>query len=254
MAGRSKLWPVINYVILNLKPVIMHTLFNFSTARPTTLTALQVAVFLLIALGFAWASIVQPVPMAAPGGSPAAQPARGVPSYALSGYRWDKETVSFSITNCPQSLDCEAARGAVREAAAAWSSVAGIQLVEAETGGDIAISWSGSGYGGLHRFDGKGGRVAQTYYPFTSGAIWYDGDIVLDDAETWVVGTPTQAFPHQSHLTTIITHELGHSLGLAHSSNRAALMWPYYNGPRGVTAHDIAGVQALYGPPAAAAQ
>lgn len=231
----------------------MHILFNFSPARPKTLTVLQVAVLLLIALGFAWASMVEPIPMAAEGG-PAAQPARGVASYSLSGYRWNQETVSFSIANCPQSLDCEAARTAVREAAAAWSSVAGIELVEVETGGDINISWSGSGYGGLHRFDGKGGRVAQTYYPFASGAIWYDGDIVLDDAETWVVGTPTQAFPHQSHLTTIVTHELGHSLGLAHSPNRAALMWPYYSGPQGLTDHDIAGVQALYGAPAPAAQ
>ena len=52
------------------------------------------------------------------------------------------------------------------------------------------------------------------------------------------------------NLFQIITHELGHSLGMAHSSDSNALMYAYY---RGYEPHfqlgqdDIAGIQKLYG-------
>lgn len=178
--------------------------------------------------------------------------ANGYGSYVLSGYRWNKETVTYSVDNCPTSLDCAAAQQAVREAAAAWDAAANITLVEVPSGGDISVTWASGGYGGRHLFDGKGGKVAQTYYPYTSGQLWYDGDIVLDDAETWVVSNAPAPFPQQVHLTSVVMHEMGHALGLAHSPNRAALMWAYYGGVQGLTAHDIAGIQAIYGAPAVA--
>lgn len=178
--------------------------------------------------------------------------ARGAASYVLSGYSWTQKTVTYSVDNCPTSLDCTAAQQAVREAAAAWDAAANITLVEVPSGGDISVTWAVGGYGGRHLFDGKGGKVAQTYYPYTSGQLWYDGDIVLDDAETWVVGNAPAPFPQEVHLTSVVMHEMGHSLGLAHSPNRSALMWAYYGGVQGLTAHDIAGIQALYGAPTVA--
>ena len=57
-------------------------------------------------------------------------------------------------------------------------------------------------------------------------------------------------------LPTILTHELGHTQGLAHSSDRAAVMW--YSAGRGEqrrvpTADDRAGLCAVYPPAAPAA-
>jgi len=74
------------------------------------------------------------------------------------------------------------------------------------------------------------------------------GDIHLDDDETWVAHAPPM--PHAVHLKTVVMHESGHALGLDHSDDPAALMWAEYDGGvKELGADDIAGIQALYGPP-----
>ena len=49
-------------------------------------------------------------------------------------------------------------------------------------------------------------------------------------------------------LETVAAHEIGHTLGLAHSDDPNALMFPSYSGPhRSLDQDDIAGVQSIYG-------
>ena len=46
----------------------------------------------------------------------------------------------------------------------------------------------------------------------------------------------------------MLTHEVGHVLGLVHSADPGALMSPYYVADRvALTASDVAAVEALYG-------
>src|SRR5262249_28522796 len=143
----------------------------------------------------------------------------------VTGTGWQKKLVTYRIANCPISLDCTAAKNAVRDAAKAWDAISGIQLQEVTTDGDIVISWSTDNRGDGKPFDGKGGTVALTAYPLANGAA-IDGDIHFDDSETWVVGTSVAQFPQEVHLPTVALHEFGHALGLRHSDNPTSLMWP----------------------------
>jgi Matrixin len=48
-------------------------------------------------------------------------------------------------------------------------------------------------------------------------------------------------------LVTVAAHEFGHALGLAHSDDPAALMYPFYSGPhRHLAADDSLGIQTIY--------
>ena len=86
--------------------------------------------------------------------------------------------------------------------------------------------------------------LASAFYPFSAGhAEVYanSGDIIFDSGEG--------SFWTASSFLAVATHEIGHALGLAHTSVSGSLMEPYYN-PSITTpqADDIAGIQAIYGP------
>lgn len=61
-----------------------------------------------------------------------------------------------------------------------------------------------------------------------------------------------QLFVEYRDLLSVATHELGHSMGLGHSSVQTSVMYPYYmsNWKRvELDADDIAGMQKIYGEP-----
>ncbi|KAL3850152.1 hypothetical protein ACJIZ3_012034 [Penstemon smallii] len=105
---------------------------------------------------------------------------------------------------------------------------------------DIKISFQVRDHGDGHPFDGPGGTLAHAYLP-SDGRLHYDGD------EKWVDGV----VPGATDLQTVGLHELGHVLGLQHSTDPSSIMWPTI-GPgfrKDLGQDDIRGIKALYGFP-----
>ena len=81
--------------------------------------------------------------------------------------------------------------------------------------------------------------MAHAFFPI------YGGDVHFDDDENW-----TDNFQSGTNLLMTASHELGHSLGLAHSDVRGSVMSPFYTPfKNGLRLHkdDERAIQALYG-------
>ncbi|MGH9657176.1 MAG: matrixin family metalloprotease, partial [Bryobacteraceae bacterium] len=106
----------------------------------------------------------------------------------------------------------------------------------------LYIWFASADHGDGNPFDGPYGILAHAYYPSPPNPESIAGDMHLDAAENW-----TTAASGGINLFSVALHEAGHALGLAHSDQSGAVMYPYYHYVTGLAADDIAGIQALYG-------
>lgn len=102
---------------------------------------------------------------------------------------------------------------------------------------DIKISFESGDHGDGNPFNGRGEVLAHAFAP-TNGRFHYDAD------EPWAVGAVQGAFD----LETVALHEIGHLLGLSHSSVEGALMYPSILAgvTKGLHGDDIQGIRDLY--------
>lgn len=163
--------------------------------------------------------------------------------FVAQGNKWPSNSVTYRHDNFTADVTQDQARAAIRGSFDRWAAVTPLTFTETSSGGDIRIGWHTGDHGDGSSFDGPGNVLAHAFYPPPNGGE-IAGDMHFDDAETWSVNTPPSGFD----LATVALHELGHSLGLGHSSVSSAVMYAFYGGARReLAADDIEGIQSIYG-------
>jgi hypothetical protein len=91
-------------------------------------------------------------------------------------------------------------------------------------------------------------EIAAAYFPPQTNNFSIAGDLQFNTAQPFCVGGSCSSYD----IFTVAMHEIGHALGMLHSSSSQAAMFGAYTGPRtGLSCDDIAGIQGIYGSPKA---
>jgi hypothetical protein len=189
-------------------------------------------------------------------------------AFSLAAFKWEQPqygapvTITYSFSNLfdgslldSQNVPVPTAilRPSVEQALSLWALYAPLHFVELADSGPLPSDQPYSGIGlpqiriGHHPIDGFGSFKAHAYYPGVD-ANGIPGDLHFDVLDRWdVLGTIT--YPD---VLGAAIHELGHSLGLDHSTVIGANMFPLFPRMSGLgtgylTDDDIAGIQGMYG-------
>ncbi len=169
--------------------------------------------------------------------------------FVIQGNSWNHRILTYWFSNGTNDINGDDERTAIRSAMDIWQNQTDIKFLEVcdSDNADIIILWGTGDHGDSSPFNGVGGTLAHGFYPPPNGS--HAGDIHFDDAETWTTATRSNS-DQPIDLITIAAHELGHSLGLAHSTVSNALMYAYYfSSHRYLDQDDIDGIRSIYGNP-----
>jgi hypothetical protein len=162
------------------------------------------------------------------------------PTNGLSGV-----TLEYTFANLTPKVSPALIVQELTRALNQWPKVANVHFapgLNPNAAGTVAIKFAEFDHGDGYPFDGPGGILAHTFYPAPANPEPIAGDMHLDGSENWNVGSDVDIY-------TVALHEAGHALGLGHTTTVNALMYPYYRLGEEISNDDIAGIQALYGPP-----
>jgi predicted Zn-dependent protease len=156
--------------------------------------------------------------------------------------RWGKKHLTyFMLGRDTRDMDLEIWDAQFKLAFESWSEVCPLTFsqVDSQREADFIIGVSRRRKLG---FGKSGGILAWAQMPPYRN---FDGQLltVFDLAEDWVVPEEKGGII----LRTVAAHEIGHLLGLYHSEDETALMYPYLNDALNPRADDIEKIQLLYG-------
>ncbi|KAK8505255.1 hypothetical protein V6N13_045700 [Hibiscus sabdariffa] len=186
-------------------------------------------------------------------------PRCGVPDISLqqtSNYvlnpgrrKWDKFDLTYNyLSNSSQVADLDQLKQAIAGAFATWRNSSKFRFSEETTQGaaaDIGISFFQGDHGDRSPFDGPADPsrlrnvLAHAAYPGSPYIFLH-----FDADENWSVYPTSRS---DTDIESVALHEIGHNLGLAHSREKTAVMFPDYSGTRRtLDPDDIAGLTELY--------
>ncbi|KAG7322638.1 hypothetical protein KOW79_013984 [Hemibagrus wyckioides] len=156
--------------------------------------------------------------------------------------KWDKQTITYRITEYTPDLSQREVDATIAQAFKLYSDVTPLSFKQIYSGtADIMILFKARNHGDFHPFDGPGKVLAHAMSPGANEG----GDTHFDEDEKWTLSSAG------INLLLVAAHEFGHALGLDHSQDSSALMYPTYKyvNTQGyqLPLDDKQGIQALYG-------
>ncbi|XP_008297652.1 collagenase 3-like [Stegastes partitus] len=179
------------------------------------------------------------------------KPRCGVPDGKMARFstfggdlKWDKNRLTYRIVNYTPDMSAAEVDDSMDRALQVWARVTPLRFSRIYSGtADIMISFGRRAHGDYYPFDGPDGTLAHAFAP----ASGIGGDAHFDDDEPFTFRSNSGYV-----LFMVAAHEFGHSLGLSHSDDPGALMYPVYSYRNPDTfvlpRDDINGIQSLYGP------
>ena len=168
-------------------------------------------------------------------------------SVALIDDGWDgpglgSANLKYAFVHVTEKLPAGSTEAEITRALNQWAQYVNVTFTPAAdaTGNQtLAMLFASGAHGDGYSFDGPGGVLAHTFYPFPTDPEPIAGDMHFDDSENWNIGADVDVY-------SIALHEAGHALGLGHSDNPNAVMYPYYHMHTTLQPDDIAAIRELY--------
>ncbi|KAF4077141.1 hypothetical protein AMELA_G00204620 [Ameiurus melas] len=154
---------------------------------------------------------------------------------------WNKTSFTYKILRTPWQMNLEKVREVFRDAVQVWSHVTPLTFTEVQGGhADITIDFVRYEHGDKLPFDGPGGILAHAFFPRTHR----QGEVHFDYDEHW-----TLANGMGTDMLQVAVHEIGHTLGLQHSTGPGSVMSAIYSFsyPPQLSKDDEMRIQSLYG-------
>ena len=173
-----------------------------------------------------------------------------VSGYFLNGPKWPAQVVPYYINPVNADMPQADAIAAIQAGVAAWSQQSNANVLPYYMGQTTGSSLTLNNKNEIFfRYGSNGNLYGETLWWYNGANQLIEADIVFYDA-TYTFYGGSSVCASGVYLQDATTHEFGHALGLGHSADPAASMYPTMgwcsSSVRTLDVDDVAGIQALY--------